>query len=93
MQTKFTRYALFIVVAGLILAGAFSSGMIVGWAMPDQNLFEMVTPNEVPVLQSPTGEPKELEEPKDREELFAPFWEAWDLLQENYVDQPWTRKY
>jgi carboxyl-terminal processing protease len=88
MQTKFTRYALFIVVAGLILAGAFSSGMIVGWAMPDQNLFEMVTPNEVPVLQSPTGEPKELEEPKDREELFAPFWEAWDLLQENYVDQP-----
>jgi carboxyl-terminal processing protease len=88
MQTKITRYALFIVVAGLILAGAFSSGMIVGWAMPDQNLFEMVTPNEVPVLQSPTGEPKELEEPKDREELFAPFWEAWDLLQENYVDQP-----
>jgi carboxyl-terminal processing protease len=88
MQTKFTRYALFIVVAGLILAGAFSSGMIVGWAMPDQNLFEMVSPNEMPVLQSPTGEPGELEEPKDREELFAPFWEAWDLLQENYVDQP-----
>jgi carboxyl-terminal processing protease len=88
MQTKFTRYALFIVVAGLILAGAFSSGMIVGWAMPDQNLFEMVTPNEIPVLQSPTGEPGEPEEPKDREELFAPFWEAWDLLQENYVDQP-----
>jgi carboxyl-terminal processing protease len=88
MQTKFTRYALFIVVAGLILAGAFSSGMIVGWAMPDQNLFEMVTPNKIPVLQSPTSEPGELEEPKDREELFAPFWEAWDLLQENYVDQP-----
>jgi carboxyl-terminal processing protease len=88
MQTKFTRYALFIVVAGLILAGAFSSGMIVGWAMPDQNLFEMVTPNKIPVLQSPTSEPGEPEEPKDREELFAPFWEAWDLLQENYVDQP-----
>jgi carboxyl-terminal processing protease len=88
MHNKFTRYALLIVVAGLILAGAFSSGLIVGWAMPDRSFQEIVTPNQIPLLQSPTGEPEELEQPKDREELFAPFWEAWDILQENYVDQP-----
>jgi carboxyl-terminal processing protease len=88
MHNKFTRYALLIVVAGLILAGAFSSGLIVGWAMPDRSFQEIVTPNQIPLLQSPTSEPEELEQPKDREELFVPFWEAWDILQENYVDQP-----
>jgi carboxyl-terminal processing protease len=88
MQTKFTRYALIIVVVGLLLAGAFSGGMIVGWAMPEQTVRELVTPNEMPGLQSPTGEPDEQAEPKDREELFSTFWEAWDILHENYVDQP-----
>jgi carboxyl-terminal processing protease len=88
MQTKFTRYALIIVVVGLLLVGAFSGGMIVGWAMPEQTVRELVTPNEMPGLQSPTGEPDEQVEPKDREELFSTFWEAWDILHENYVDQP-----
>jgi carboxyl-terminal processing protease len=27
-------------------------------------------------------------EPKNTEELFAPFWEVWDLVQKEYVDQP-----
>ncbi|MDY6874462.1 MAG: hypothetical protein SVR81_11005, partial [Chloroflexota bacterium] len=26
--------------------------------------------------------------PADQEALFAPFWETWELLHENYVDQP-----
>ncbi len=26
--------------------------------------------------------------PADQEALFAPFWETWDLIHENYVDQP-----
>jgi carboxyl-terminal processing protease len=88
MQTKIMKYALAIFVTALLLAGAFSGGMIVGWAMPEQTVREMVTPNEMPVLQSPTGEADPTAEPKDREELFAPFWEAWDILHENYVDQP-----
>jgi carboxyl-terminal processing protease len=88
MQTKFTRYALITLVVGLLLAGAFSGGMIVGWAMPEQTVRELVTPNEMPGLQSPTGEPDEQAEPRDREELFTTFWEAWDILHENYVDQP-----
>jgi carboxyl-terminal processing protease len=88
MQTKLTRYALAIFVTALLLAGAFSGGMIVGWAMPEQTVREIVTFNEMPLLQSPTGEVEATAEPKDREELFAPFWEAWDILHDNYVDQP-----
>ncbi len=26
--------------------------------------------------------------PEEYEELFAPFWEAWDIVHEEYVDQP-----
>jgi carboxyl-terminal processing protease len=85
---KFTRYALWIVVAGILLAGTFSGGIIIGWAMPQGPIQELVTPNQIPLLQSPTNEPETQEEPVDRDELFAPFWEAWDILHENYVDQP-----
>jgi hypothetical protein len=71
MQTKFTRYALFIVVAGLILAGAFSSGMIVGWAMPDQNLFEMVTPMRFRSCSRQRANPENRKNPKI-EKNFSP---------------------
>lgn len=42
-----------------------------------------VTPDEVfptEIVQATT--------PEELEELFKPFWESWDLLHKNYVDQP-----
>ncbi|MEN4041019.1 MAG: S41 family peptidase [Anaerolineaceae bacterium] len=90
MLKSYTRYALFFVAAALLLAGAFSGGMIVGWAMPDRSIQEVVTPSQVPLPQAATSEPaaEVLEEPVDRDELFIPFWEVWDILHESYVDQP-----
>lgn len=32
--------------------------------------------------------PVQSQPPVDRDELFAPFWETWDIIHERYVDQP-----
>lgn len=40
--------------------------------------------------QNPPATPREIEQatPEDLQELFEPFWETWNILQEQYVDQP-----
>jgi carboxyl-terminal processing protease len=81
-----TRTILGILVAGILLGGAFSGGLIVGHLMPatDQlpGLRELL-PSAVPV------EPEQQNAtPNDLQTLFKPFWEAWNIVHEQYVDQP-----
>src|SRR5262245_669659 len=41
------------------------------------------------VVAPPTASPEQIAAtPEDVQALFAPFWEAWTLVHENYVDQP-----
>jgi carboxyl-terminal processing protease len=72
---------------GLILvAGAFSGGFIVGHLMPATGGlpvltdFMPVTPGVQPEQQAAT--------PDELETLFTPFWEAWHIVHEQFVDQP-----
>lgn len=75
------------VFVGLILlAGAFSGGFIAGHLMP--------AAGELPVLTdflpgAPEVQPEQqAATPGELEALFAPFWEAWNVVHEQYVDQP-----
>jgi carboxyl-terminal processing protease len=40
--------------------------------------------------QNPPVTPQEIDAatPEDMQQLFEPFWEAWNIIQEQYVDQP-----
>lgn len=49
-----------------------------------QSSTEATLPN---ITQSPTNE-KTSTPPTDRNTLFKPFWEAWDIIHQMYVDQP-----
>ncbi len=53
-------------------------------ATPDRET-AVVQPTECP--ECPYIDPSN-ETPEEYQELFAPFWEAWDLVHEEYVDQP-----
>lgn len=68
----------------VLLFGAFSGGVLVGWFIPRERIaaaeFEPV-----PQVAQSTAVPGQ---PANTGDLFAPFWEAWDLVHENYVDQP-----
>jgi len=74
-------------LAGLILlTGVFSAGILVGNLIP--------ATEELPVIRDliPPDVSVEPEQqsatPEELQTLFTPFWEAWNIVHENYVDQP-----
>ncbi len=90
-----------IVIGSLILlAGTFSAGILLGWAIPDPGISigQVAT---LPALQeifptqtTPAAEENVVQEatqapsPVDREALFEPFWQAWDIVHDQYLEQP-----
>ena len=102
MQTKKALYALVgLVVVVVLCVGAVSAGFLATWLIrsaqgPDGVPgfpFEGGT-QEFPGVEAPPEAqltpPQEtpLSEDVDLGALFAPFWESWEILHENYVDQP-----
>jgi carboxyl-terminal processing protease len=83
---KNIRILLGLFVGGILLAGAFSGGIIVGQLLPSGRQLPVISdllpsvPGVQPEQQSAT--------PEDLQTLFAPFWEAWNIVHEQYVDQP-----
>jgi len=84
--TKTTRTILGLFVAGILLAGAFSGGFIVGHLLPSTGQLPVISdflpssPSVQPDQQSAT--------PSEYQTLFTPFWEAWNVVHEQFVDQP-----
>ncbi len=89
MRNKLLIYVVIGVTVILLLAGTFSVGMFVGgvYAAADrplipsrtQSLFEVTPGGTTPTATSVAV---------DRETLFKPFWQAWDIVHQLYVDQP-----
>jgi len=74
-------------VALILLGGVFSGGFIVGHLMPSagslpviSDFLPQVVPGVEPEQQSST--------PAELQTLFTPFWEAWNIVHEQYVDRP-----
>ena len=74
----------------IVVSGSFSGGFLVGHFLPDFNRAP-----QTPVLSSPLTPPtpfasaEQIEStPEDLQTLFKPFWEAWNLVNDEYVDQP-----
>jgi carboxyl-terminal processing protease len=84
--TNTTKTILGAFVGLILLAGAFSSGFIVGHLTPATaqlpGLSDILpgAPGVQPDQQTAT--------PDDLETLFVPFWEAWNVVHDQYVDQP-----
>lgn len=84
MTPKSARVFLGILLGLLIVAGSFTGGLIVGLSLPTDasdtipfSLFPRST------ASTPTGGT-----PEDLQTLFEPFWQAWDLVQKQYFEQP-----
>jgi len=87
-MNKYVRGGLIGAVALVVLLGSFSGGFLVGHFVPFQaggiQPISASTPEPVPTVspQQQSTTPDELET------LFQPFWEAWGIVHEDYVDQP-----
>lgn len=84
-----TLKAVLLVLSVIFVAlGSFAGGFVTGHLLPfggDLNL-GINTPE---AIAAPTTSPEQqASTPEELQTLFAPFWEAWNLVHENYVDQP-----
>lgn len=81
-MSKVIRVILVVVVSLGVLACAFAGGVAVGWGIPRSITSKVPVP-----MPSDTGA-AETGTSDDLAKLFAPFWEAWDIVHAQYVDQP-----
>ncbi|HHX09145.1 MAG TPA: S41 family peptidase [Chloroflexi bacterium] len=97
MENKALRSCLITVAVLILLSTAFLGGFTIASVLPVNPIRQVLAldPTEViPTFQAPTVQPQEPTEPiqvsspEELEELFMPFWESWDLLHKNFVDQP-----
>ena len=83
---KTIKIVIGIFVAVILLSGTFAGGFIAGHLMPSSlsSVNNTVTPSD-----SPTVSPdQQSSTPADVQTLFKPFWEAWNIIHDQYADQP-----
>jgi carboxyl-terminal processing protease len=70
----------------VLLVGAFSGGFIAGHVLPRASTDSAGLG---PILPAATVPPAvNTATPADLQDLFMPFWEAWQIVHTQYVDQP-----
>jgi carboxyl-terminal processing protease len=83
---KTTKILLGLFVSVILLAGAFSGGFIAGHLLPANGQLPVISdflpssPEVQPEQQSAT--------PDELQTLFVPFWEAWNIVHQQFVEQP-----
>ena len=88
-MNKTLKAVLLILAVAIVGLGSFAGGFITGHLLPFSNSSSFSF-GEAPTAEpAPTTSPEQqTATPEDMQTLFAPFWEAWNLVHQNYVDQP-----
>ncbi len=82
-MNKTGRNILIVFLALFLLAGTFSGGLILGWLLPQKGTLDAALQTNVLATPEPTETTS-----SDTTALFEPFWQAWQLVHDEYVDQP-----
>lgn len=84
MNSKPLKYIFIVLAMILMLLGTFSGGFLVGQAYP---LLVKPGNNNLPIA-STENQQNSTSGSSELDTLFAPFWETWNYVNEQYVDQP-----
>lgn len=91
MKSKTVVIIVSVVIGFILLAGTFTAGVVAG------GVFQLTNSKQLSQLyRDIRGVPEETiaktsdvaGTPEDLQELFVPFWQAWEIVKEEYVDQP-----
>lgn len=91
MRSKAVVATAAILVVLVLFSGACAAGFIAGRFLTPASAGPVVQMPDLPEgLQLPGGVNPAGQQatPEDLQELFKPFWQAWDLVHEKYVEQP-----
>lgn len=82
MNSKPWKFLLLLISVIIVIVGSFSGGFLVGQAFPFLNLTNpsVVTTQTNQISSTSTSEELDI--------LFEPFWETWNYVIDQYVDQP-----
>ncbi len=84
LKNKAVRVILVLLLAGILVSGSFASGFVAGHFLPSgTSVFPSLLPAATATVDITQGDT-----PPELQTLFKPFWETWQLLHDNYVDQP-----
>ncbi len=84
---KSTWTVIGILVGIFLISGAFSAGLLVGnLVIPQADIGWLDRPSVI--TQEDVSTTAEPETALSRDQLFEPFWESWDIVHNQYVDQP-----
>jgi len=88
MKTKTVPITIAVIVSAILAIGIFSAGLVLGTILSQAGT-TLLTNTNTPIASwftEPTAIPST---PLEEEEvLFKPFWQVWNLVHEEYVDQP-----
>ncbi len=88
-MNKTLKYIFVVLVVIVLALGSFAGGFVTGHLVPFAGLPGIPGLQEPFVSAPPTTSPEQqAATPEEFQNLFAPFWETWTLVHENYVDQP-----
>ena len=82
-MAKILKVILFVLVGAALLLGGFSGGFVVGHMFPLNSSLPAILPG-IPTVSPET----QSSTPQDLQTLFKPFWDAWQIIHTDYVDQP-----
>ncbi len=87
-MNKTLKNILVVLIALVIASTSFAGGFLTGHLTPFVGL-PFQTDQQPLITAPPTASAdQQSATPADLQTLFSPFWEAWNLIHENYVDQP-----
>lgn len=90
MKSRVIVTIIAIFIGLIVIAGACSAGFVAGRVIAPQTSsasFPLVQ-NESETSAQPSGSEQDTSTPEELEKIFEPFWQAWDLIHDQYVDQP-----
>jgi len=87
-MNKYVRGGLIGAVAIVMLFGSFSGGFLVGHFVPFGNSAGQPLFASAPEIVPTVSPQQETATPDELGTLFQPFWEAWNIVHDEYVDQP-----
>ncbi len=86
MESKPLRIIVALIIAIFLMLVSFAGGIFTGINLPSNLNLPSGLSLQATSQSQPT--PEVASTPVDRETLFRPFWQAWDLVHKQYVEQP-----
>ncbi len=92
MRSRSGKIVLGLIVLSITIFGSFASGVALGAVLPIQTKSTEIINRITQETAPPIDENQIQMEETDRNDLIIPFWEAWDIIHNQYVDQPVDEK-